>query len=712
MANINNVKIEVNNYLYLDYLREDQLAIKLNRIVDDFQNPTKRFGEFSYTLSLPRTKNNDSVFEYPDVKGRINIFVGKIFDCRVYNNNELLLDGIIELSGIDEDTYNCQFYSKITQLIDDIGSTFVSNLKVAKPVLFNPSTTVYENLIINHINAEYKNADETDYQFPLIFYRTMFAPAIVDPTYSTFTRTNSPYSNLALMFNSAINSPYKTNWFYYHQLPPAFYMINILKKIFDDAGWSLGGSWKDRPEIKKIIIPFAGAKYDLKQVFVSGSTYSVDFNIALPKIKCIDFFKNIVNAFNLYFKIDVDSKTLILEPYDIMFANTANVYVIDKKIDQKTITKTKVFDYDSQIVFKEDGNNKIFGLRNSSLNETLGNSFIGNGLTADLVYTGGTRMLFGDIFPFSPFGSQIAQSFSDQLIDSFNNKLSGNKKIDVGFTSPSFNRMQLASKNDINGSARSGGQVAYQYINIPAITKQTVSKNEGYIFSPETGSTFLDNKPDTMQYAGGLTMLYYYGKVRYNGNAISTTDAPDLFSGQFRNWAYINIATGGGGSSPTGQQVHIPYASPYRLMNNRDKDIIMQKFFKDTLYTITGFTSYLFNENIISIQAMEMFALIMTYYMAGATTDSYETTDYSLIYCEDEGLLYNNLYTKYYKEKFNNIADGFYLKAKMRMDVNDWREMQINRCLSYNDETYRLVAIKNYDPIARTADIELLKLPT
>lgn len=702
MANTSNINIELSNGQRLDYESAESLGIKFNRIVDDFQNPSKRFGEFSYTFNLPRTKNNDQVFEFPDVKGRTRIFIGKSFECRVYNNNILLLEGLIELTGIDLETYSCQFYSKFTQLVDSIGDKFISQLYISNPFSLTGSTNK-EEYIINHINANYNNCDEADFQFPFVFYRTVYAPAslVTSQTSKSFMVNNNAVRNISQLQTEVFNAPssYNRNWIYTHQLPPAFYLVTILKSIFNDIGWNVAGTWINNESVKKIIIPYNGDVIPINLI-------EFDFNKYLPKIKNIDFLKSILNVFNLYFIIDFNTKTFTLETYDTLFKANSNPYNITKNVDYNTISKNDLVDYEPQILFKTTDNNLEFALKNYGLTKYIQDAVSDINILKSPVYSLGGATTLNK----SPFSSVPSDTYFLDSREKFNNKTSGKKKIQLIFSEPVMNAMEILTNTNRVGTTYSGG-TANIYISVPAVTKQTVSNNQSYTFSPETGSTFLENNSSSMQYAGNMTMYYYYGQVKYDvTNRNFGGDLLDLWSGDMDDWCYINIATGGTITVPTGIRVKLPVASPYKLVNHNERDFLFQEILKNISQPVWDSPYSIFPEIYYTVRGMEYHALMMSYLLAGKdSADDYETTDCHLTFCDDEDLLFPTLYTKYHKSKYDTVKNGYLFKAKMRMNENDWREMQINRTIQYNDELFRIVSIKNYDPILRVADIELMK---
>jgi len=238
MAVTNRIRIIVYDQ-ELDYIKAEDLGIKFNRVVDDLNNLSNRFGDFSYNFKLPRTKNNSTIFQYADAHGRKNIFKpNRDLPCTVYNNDRLLLDGVISLESITDDAFVCTFYSKLKEFADLIEDKNLRDLE------FDEITFDYEDTIVNHINANYANSDDTIWQFPFIYYGTVFTPYDTyegkqdfngdDFDQDTFPRQQYYYAMNTVSGNSS-------NRYYIHQFPPVFYVVRILEQIFTDAGWTIGG---------------------------------------------------------------------------------------------------------------------------------------------------------------------------------------------------------------------------------------------------------------------------------------------------------------------------------------------------------------------------------------------------------------------------------------------------------------------------------------
>lgn len=691
--NINNIKFLLPNG-ELDYQSPESLGIRFNRIVDDFNNPSKRYGEFSYTFNLPNTKNNSKKFEFPDAKGRTKIFVGKQFSCKVYNNNELLIDGIIELVGFDSSSFNCIFYSKFTQLIDALTDRQLVDLR-SLPTLEFPANS-NEAFIANHILADYKNCDQTDFQFPLIYYKTFYAPASLDSVMAN-DRTLMERSDLCFnyIFNEGLTSA-KDNGLYFHQLPPAIYLVSIIRAIFEEAGWTLSGTFFENPSVKRIIIPFTGEIEDL--LGASGTTASnrtLNLNKTLPDISQVDFLRTVINAFNLYFTVDIDSKTIKFESHDTIFrVNNDNAYDITRKVNLKSVKKYKEKEPEVQFLFDQSElNNQVAGYDIALPNEF---TYRNNDNPFHTIFPRGINI--------SPMGSDENCFYDTQF--RFMNKTTGSKKIELSLTQPNYFTLRLYGTKNINGANYSGSLVPLIPCSLPLISVQNRRNNDEQYFNEESGTTFCDNTPSKMKYGQGFQMLYYYGLPKYDltGNGGSFAYTANTWNGAFNNWLYIPIITGGTCSTASIKRIPVPVASPFKLMTRNEYQKvrgIANKYFENG----TGHT-----DSSKGVLGAEVRYLLMTYYMAGSiNTDNYEPTEFSLTFGDADEFVFDNLYSRFHKGKYNLLRNSHLMSASMRLNETDWKEMQINRTIRFDDEFYRLVSIKNYDPVKRSAEIALLK---
>lgn len=500
-----NIRI-VTKYGELYYKSAEDLGILFNRIVDDLSDVENKYGEFSYDFFLPNVKQNASIFDYVIQKGRKKIFrKNQNIPCTVYNNNQLILSGLINLLGVSEEGYRCKFLSDFTALIDILQEKKLNELIF--PVIEDWS---YEETIIAHILADHKNSDETFYQFPLSYYSTKYAEATLytgkTDDFGRQFRQDNALQNHYYFLNSLSTSRY--NRTFYHELPPAVYLVSIVKQILEDAGYSLGGQFFEQENIKKIIYVYAGEDdiYDKATGVVSGST-ALDLQIGrfLPDLRQSDFLQSVMNMFNLYMIVDGD--LVRFETYKNLFGDVSNPYDITDKIDEKTI-ELEYMPYNPSITY-EDSNNK----------EVLGDSNIMSGNTT--TFTKNDNSLYDEVF----------------------NYIGEDDNLRIRFAQPNIARKLLWNDYNINGTLTSQGSKS---IYLPMMSRQTITSNEGKKFNNNEEDNYLFNNESSISFRGSGALMYYYG--------ISTD-----------THHYINIYTGS-----TINRIPIPIVSPFMLKAFRD----------------------------------------------------------------------------------------------------------------------------------------------
>ena len=699
-------RLELDNGLLLDCDARD-LGIKLQRIVEDFTNPSRRFGEFSRLFNLPKTKNNRLAFEYPDAKGRRKIFVNKEFGCKVFFNNQIVLRGSIQLVEFDSENYKCLLSNQFKQLIDDIKDKELVDL-TSLPTLeyaYNGN----ENFIADHIIANHKNSDYTDYQFPLIFYRTFDAPGKLDPSNFGNNRLfmDSPKFNFNYIFNETMYpATTKMNGVYFHQLPPAIYMTSIFRAILSEAGWTVGGTFFNNEDIKRIIIPFTGDPDALTGASGKTASYrTLNLNKTLPEMSQMDFLSAVISTFNLFFTIDLTSKVIKFETWSTLFRSANdNAYDITDKVFQSSVSFFKQKDPDVKIQFeKPELNNKVAGYDYCLSPEWSKYDNNNPWFSVHPKGNGGDSPPYQDSFQFA--GYSEAQ-------DRIMNKVSGTKSLSIGFSQPNYFTARIYTLRNRLGTTYSttGGAEPAIAISIPLITTQTKLDNDGANQNAGSGSTFLDNSIAIMKYGEGLQMYYYYGTPNYDlagtgsGDLFTTNYNDNKWNGAFRDWVFINVITGGTSLSAQVRRVPVGVASPFKLVSRTEYE--QMRTITKTYFTNTSGQT----ESSKGELGAEVRYLISTFFMAGSIlNDDYQTSAFSLTFGDNDQFIFDNIYTKFHKKKYDLLINSEMCKLNMRMDENDWREMDISRTIRFNDEFYHLIHIKNYDPDQKNAEVQMIK---
>lgn len=656
-----NIKIETIWGRRLDYESPEDLNIKLNRIIDDYTKPDTRFGEFSYSFKLPKTKNNAKIFGFADTNNVKRKFSINPIDIRVFNNDALVLQGLLEVENITRDNYECRFYSKLTQLVDSFEDVNLLELNAKIIDDWQEETSIRE-----HINADYKDSDETDYQFPLVFYNTYFTPFLTYNGLQDFDNYgfpeagDRPQQNFYYILNRTQTG--EDNEFYHHQFPLCFYLKYLMKLALESAGWSLSGSFWETPEAKQIIMLYTGENdvYDSARLWKnistgeykiptssgdapSGYQTALDTSKFLPDMEVLDFISGVINMFNLFLKIDVDNKILTFDTYDTVFMNKINPYNIDDKIDLETVEVSKIEDYDPSILFEEPEN----------LNHLGDNYFIGSSSTNAL----------------STSYRKTSNSFYNKT---YNHVGKTEGEIEIPFAAPKVKRMYIRNTENYDATI-SGLTSADHVIFIPDMSEQTRYDNGGNDFNGGTDETTAYNEEDTIKFKGTPTLAYYYGVSNSSFNQIRDAGASsDYFYVDFDN---------------TKQKIGI--ASPFAY-----------KAYRSVI------DDQLDDSDNGSVENMYASYLQSLYLNMGSNFSG--NFRYSLIFGDSHNFA-DTLYTKFYQNRMKRYADSEVLSAEIRMNEIDWNTMQFNQPIIYRNEIYSLMEIKDYSIVKGSAKIKLIK---
>lgn len=674
MAETTNIKI-ITSLGQLAYRSAEDLGIVFNRIVDDMTEISNRFQDFSYEFELPYVKQNSLVFGSPESKGSTGYYpVNQNISCQVYLNNEQLLDGLINLEGLTKTGYKCKFYSKFKELVDILEQQNPDGTdKTLRDLKFPPILDwSYEDSVITHINANYYNSDETFYQYPLMHFSTFYTEFglysgltenISRPPYTLPFRIDYAPQNFYYMFNNMIGYLYSgrttlTNRVYIHQVPPALYLVSVLKQILSDAGWKLGGQFFDNKDIKRIILcgGYDDDCYDQaifgKQGTWSGST-DLALNVAkfLPEMSQAEFLQNVINLFNLYVKVDVTNKIVDFQTYNTLFGDSYNPYDITSKVKLDTLN-----------FYYEQNNDPTMSFGDCDNVNIMGDNYVMSGASNNAT-------------------TQKWIKTDNRNFKSVFNRKGSTDEISVDFVQPNMQRIFLWNDMNIDNTNKNA---RVQTIYLPCQTKATPQDNGSVKFAANTGDTYLYNNEQTIKYASNLSLYYYYGRSKTN--FVNKTGVGAL--GDFM-WYYMYTNTG-----TTANKVPIHVVSPMQLFNYRGK---VNDYLSGNTYSPTDRRS----TTCTYLQSL--------WHVMGKTTNyaSSATTEFSLTF--DDSELHQSLWTTFHKDKWNNYKNSECLEAEMRMNPNDWREMQIERPIKYNNEIYNIIAIEGYNPISRTASIKLIK---
>jgi hypothetical protein len=242
------LKIYGNNIWFNVDLYDDE-PLPLTKEIKDLYEPDKSQSDFTKTIKIPGTQNNDKIFSNIFDINHSVIATSQFtsdFNPNLKVNCILLKDGIPQIKGYLQltniillDEYKCDYevivIGRNANLFQDLGDLKLTDLDLSD-----------YNHIWNDTNIE----------------ESWIAPVGEGYVYPLIDRGFKP---------SEI-------YYYYDQTYPAVYVKTLVDKIFSEAGYRYSSTFFDSDRFKRLIIPFTGAKFKMSEAEVQDRLFELAFN--------------------------------------------------------------------------------------------------------------------------------------------------------------------------------------------------------------------------------------------------------------------------------------------------------------------------------------------------------------------------------------------------------------------------------------------------
>lgn len=243
----------------------------LNRDFIDLQNPDARISDASLRVKLPKSKRNNIIFGHINVENVKDKFVRiEDFDATYIVDGVIVHDGTFRILSVDEDSYTGVLLSGVASWSQLLTGKSLRDLK--NDDLVTPWSAPFTGLISNssqyslgyYINNQ--SFINHDICFPLISYGTFFSNFIVN-------------NNIDEIHGDTLSID---------NFPPAVYDLKIIKRIFQNIGWSVDSSLFSDTEAQKVYLPYTTSdKFEwnygtLLDADASGGTFSYINNYNNP----------------------------------------------------------------------------------------------------------------------------------------------------------------------------------------------------------------------------------------------------------------------------------------------------------------------------------------------------------------------------------------------------------------------------------------------
>lgn len=264
----------------LDVSGEDSIDFRLNRFVQDIQNFQVKGGEYSTTLTLPKTKNNCQILGVTYASAAINKFNRELeYNFSFELNGVSLLNGTFLITKISSVFIEIELYGESIDWIQRLDEKNLNRLGYVndQPTWFggDRSGLVYEGgSTINIINEYadiygYGNANRyTDYICPTIArFNTPQTDYLAFQEADIFGLYDS--SGTQVLAPKDFPDSFKCQRAFYgsrpgltfEDFPPAVYYRNILEKCFEEIGYNITASIFNEDWFNSLYVPYKGDAY-------------------------------------------------------------------------------------------------------------------------------------------------------------------------------------------------------------------------------------------------------------------------------------------------------------------------------------------------------------------------------------------------------------------------------------------------------------------
>jgi hypothetical protein len=227
----------------------DNVSIPINKSIIDIQNIAERKSDFSKTITLPGTSNNNNIFS--------NIFnlARSVQNNNTYNfapdfNPSLKADAILYKNGIVQ----LQGYLQLTNInvLDDYEIEY-------EIIIIGRTANLFQDLGDKKLNELDLSAFNHDWTFANMV--TSWTPSSAIGYY---------YGLIDLGLNNSQRSYYTKNW------KPQIFLKVIIDAIFKDAGYRYSSSFFTSGHYTKLVVPATQNKPLLSEQQVTERTFEAD----------------------------------------------------------------------------------------------------------------------------------------------------------------------------------------------------------------------------------------------------------------------------------------------------------------------------------------------------------------------------------------------------------------------------------------------------
>jgi hypothetical protein len=265
---------------------QDNFDATLSYSTIDFINPLDRTGGYTYTITIPYTKNNNQIFNFVNDDIIIDKFKVEEFDAVLDFNQSTLVSGIFYLDSITQTGFRGQIVSDTLNWTKDIPSgniNVLSGFTVPFPQDISGEVPSIEETLFYYNNSA--TSENSNFVLPFITYGNYNYAQYGQAKNNIQANIGSPFLPFSAGTIFAIDDLFPCNFY-----------VNSIRNLFSYMGYNVQCSLFNDDELKNKII--AGSNKDFKWNWGTlGTSSVVDSSIAIDYFKSLDESNVIVDSF-------------------------------------------------------------------------------------------------------------------------------------------------------------------------------------------------------------------------------------------------------------------------------------------------------------------------------------------------------------------------------------------------------------------------------
>ncbi len=227
-------------------LRRKPIRKKGGEVIEP-TNPSLRYGLGTLDVTLPRTANNERRINYVgDSQRRRRFYTAKAQKAQIYVDGFLILDGEFKVADVTKDEIIGIFKDDSIAWLDKINDLSLRDLSYTN-ILY---TGVDGSHGIDYHNGRDPITDQQPFCFAWVAYGNYYKDSIGFPQY--FVQDQNTQDDV----------------------PPSFYVYEIARKIFDEAGYKM--QFGALQKHKNLVFPYTGERRFRQPEAMYGSVMTLD----------------------------------------------------------------------------------------------------------------------------------------------------------------------------------------------------------------------------------------------------------------------------------------------------------------------------------------------------------------------------------------------------------------------------------------------------